>query len=313
MSTTEPKAAPDSTPWWRSGNLHFAIATILLATLGIGWTGAMEVLQWATRKSPVPWPESVRVDSDSFRNLSLPTKFGPFERAQTTEDLPFRAPRTEEQEKLDLDIGELVIDEEIMEPLEIGTRQDRIRVEQRRSNWYVSRLYVDRRKAPTDPLALWQMSVYYYTGVRDQVPHVGEVCLAAGGATIIDTSRIELTSPGTAAPWGPKVPFHRTQYEHLNRHSGQRSEFVQYHTFNINGRPETDRLAVRSELAKPWVRHCFFAKIEFGPRTPISDSEAADRAAEEFIKYMLPEAIRALPTQQDIERLDARDGDSADD
>ena len=96
----------------------------------------------------------------------------------------------------------------------------------------------------------------------------------------------------------------------LDRQAQARRRYVDYYIFSVNGQPVTDRLVVRRKLTYPWVKHCYFAKIQFGPATAIGDFEDADRAAQEFVSYLLPRALEALPTSQDVQRLEdaARQG-----
>ncbi len=264
---------------WCSANRHFMIAAIILAITAGGWSLAVEMLEIWTHKEPVPWPEVVKVNNETFQIISLPERMGPFKLVDDRE-LP----------------------EDILEALKIGTTLDKARVDARRSNWYSSRVYIDTR--PDSKFREWSLGLYYYTGGLDKVPHVGRVCLVASGATIQDASLIDFTAPNARGPWNAPTAFEQTRYSMVNRKTGQELHYLQYEGFVVNGQPETDRLAVRAKLMNPWVGHCYFAKMQFGPRGRINDIEEARKAAEEFVKEFLPHVLDTLPTGQSVKQLD---------
>ena len=278
---------------WCSANRHFITAALILAISAAGWGVAIRVLKWATVKMPVPWPESVEVDADTFQNISFPTKIGPYSRAEDGE-LNYKDGRPVLDDMPD---GEIVIEETVMEPLGIGSWLDKQRVADRKSNWYVTRYYIDRRKDAETKV--WRFSIYYYTGKHDMVPHVGEECLVAGGATITDSSVWEFSATENVPDGWKQVPLRRTQF------AKDDNTYVQYYVFNSNGMPKNDRLDVRLQMALPTTKYCFFAKIEFAPIGAITNMAKADAATREFLTHFLPAALAALPTRADIERLKA--------
>ena len=75
----------------------------------------------------------------------------------------------------------------------------------------------------------------------------------------------------------------------------------------VCGEPFSNRNAVRFELMWPWVKHSYYAKIEFSPVNAITDVARADAAAQEFVREFLPNVIDALPTRETIKRLDKSD------
>ena len=56
-------------------------------------------------------------------------------------------------------------------------------------------------------------------------------------------------------------------------------------------------------MASVFGKYAYFAKIQFNPVNEIKDAEEARQATEEFLKYMLPEVLKALPMPEDIEKL----------
>ena len=297
MSAAETKASRSGSPvaHWCLINRHFLIAALILAIATGGWSAVVHFLQWATLKEPVPWPVGVEVEAKTFRNLTLPTKFGLYYRRLETKD----GIRTKAG-PLD---GEQILEESVMEQLEIGTARDKRNIAKRRSNWYVSRIYLDTRKnrAPGSAL-LWQLDVTQYTGGLDKVPHVPEFCVQAGGARLKGSTRLEFSAPGAREGWR-RPAVRRVLYTRTNK--GQTEQLVQYYTLSVNDEMVTNRLTVRRKLTYPWARHCYFAKIQFAPLGPVRDIDATDRAAEEFMKQFLPDVLRTLPTAQAIDRLNS--------
>ena len=304
---------------WCGQNVHFVIGVTILALSVGGWYGAAGYLNVAFMKKPVTHPEGVEIDSETFRNLSLPKTFG--ERYVRAEDDELYAAYGQPGDPDDAPDGEIILKDEVLEPLKIGTALDKSRIADRQCNWYVCRIYIDTNKDVGDKFKVWRLNVYYYTGVRDQVPHVGEICLVAGGATITGSSEIALTAPESRPPWNAPITFRKTQWRSKDRTSQKTHNYVQYYVFSMNDKPVNDRNSVRLKLMWPWVKHSYYAKIEFSPNGPISEVAAvgdeagqaasaaaqaqADAAAQEFVKHFLPRVIDALPSHETIEALDA--------
>lgn len=283
------------------GWIHFGIAAGLLTVTTFGFNRTIKALEWVTQKDAVPWPESVIVDPDTFRWENLPTRVG---------DRYILAEDGELSGELDgIPDGEIIPTPDIMASLKIGTSWDKQRVASRRSNWYVIRIYRDTKRDAYDPLRYWQVEVYYYTGGLDLVPHVPERCLVAAGATLVDSVNVNFDIPQAQSPWDEPLRFRRARYEVSDRLKLSSRKYTQYYVFSLNGNPESSWERVRFELAKPWVRHCYFAKIQFAPRGHTPNTEEADRAARELMNYFLPVVLQSLPMPSDVAALKSADPD----
>ena len=177
------------------------------------------------------------------------------------------------------------------------------------SNWLAIRTYRGTRLPTRHPLRYWRLEVYYYTGGVDPVPHVPETCAVAGGAAYVGTVEFSVRVPDQApAPWGGRdVVFNRAMFEKTDIRTGRTIQYVQYYTFSLNGRPENSRSAVRFALASPFLKHAYFAKIQFAP-VPVygaADPTAIDSPARDFARHFLPFVLKALPMPADVEKLDA--------
>jgi len=281
-----------------AANRHFLIAVVVLGGSWLGWRIAVEALKVVTDKEAVAWPVGVRVDQSDFRILSLPTVLGPFRLAEDGELYKNK----DGTPKLDgIPDGETVIVENVMELLKIGTSRDAKMVSRRKSNWYLSRRYVDTRKKRGEAFWLWSLDMAYYTGGLDMVPHVPERCLIAAGMTLLGGDDVRLHVPRAPEPWNVPITFRRIRYEvpRLSRRGAQ------YYVFSLNGYPEAKWTAVRSKLSRPWGKYAYFAKIQFEPVGQVTDMNKADDVANEFMGYVLPEALKTLPTPQDLERLES--------
>ena len=200
--------------------------------------------------------------------------------------------------------GERTISGEVLDLLAIGTSVDRANVGERKSTWYVSRTYIDRQKLPGQRYRLWQLDVTYYTGTMDKVPHYPEQCLTAGGMDLGSRGYVEFSVPGVPGPWGAK-PVNCRFVGYSDSRITRENLHAQYYVFSVNGYPESSRDAVRLKLASIFGKYIYFAKIQFHPLNEIKDFDESKQAAAEFVKYMLPEVLKALPMPEDIKRLES--------
>jgi len=200
--------------------------------------------------------------------------------------------------------GERTIIDEVLESLAIGTPLDDASVGDRKSTWYVSRTYVDRQKPRGQRYRLWNLDVTYYTGTMDKAPHFPERCLQAAGMVLGDMGDVKFEAPDAPGPWGAKpvtcrfVEYHNPRGNWENRH-------VQYYVYSLNGYPESSWKNVRLKMASLFGKYAYFAKIQFNSMNEIKDQDEAKQATEEFVKYMLPEVLKALPMPEDIKRLES--------
>ncbi|MGA2265331.1 MAG: hypothetical protein ABSH10_02750 [Phycisphaerae bacterium] len=285
---------------WRSTawrNRHFLIAAAILAITWLGWDWAIAQLKWVTRKDPVPWTPAVKVDADC-RLISFPDRLGPY---VLVGDGEF------EKELDGRPDGDVVLRQDVLDTLKINTSLDKDRLASRSSNWYMVRIYRDTRvESPSSPFRYWRLELYYYTGRLYQVPHVPDRCLVAGGATMLPAAakRLEMNAPGASAPWD-HAAFNRVGYEMTDRTGLDVRRYVQYYAFSLNGQPEVSWEKVRLELTKPWVRHCYFAKIQLAPTGPVSDFAEADRSVNEFLDMFMPAVVATWPMPSVVDKLNA--------
>lgn len=281
--------------WWRER--HFLVAACILAAAAIGWDWTIMTLRWATRKEPVPWTSAVIVD-DQCRVISFPDRLGPYE--LVGDGVFDRVPDGRPD-------GDVVLTSDVLESLKINTPMDQGRRPQRRSNWYLTRIYQDTR-AGTSPAAFkyWRLEVYYYTGGLDKVPHVPDRCLVAGGATLLPsaTGEVKAVVPAARAPWDRPV-FNRVGYEMTDRIGLNVKRYAQYYVFSLNGEPEGSWKIVRGKLTNPWMRYCYFAKVQVAPLGEIGDFDQADKAVEEFLSVFMPAVSAMFPTAAAVRALDA--------
>jgi len=282
-----------------AGWVHFGVACLILAGFAVAFPWTVKAMKWVTRKRPVPWPDFVMVDPDTFRWTNLPEQVG---------GRFFLAGDGELTGQIDgKPDGESMLSDDVMETLGIGTSWDKTRVTERKSNWVSIRVYRDDTRQLGDPFRYWGLEVYYYTGALDTVPHIPERCLVAGGASVASSVDTTFQVPGARKGWDHPLQFRRAVFEVPNPDGLRPHRLTQYYIFSLNGLPESSWENVRLELTKPWVPYCYFAKIQFYPRQYTGQAELdvaeIDRAAEEFIGYFLPVILRALPTREEVDAL----------
>ena len=280
---------------------HFLAAAIILAASAAGWSVLVSAFHLATVKHPVPWPAGVVVN-DEFRMTSLPERMGPY--AFVTGDGVLDRNKDGTPHKDGVPDGLGLMSKETLNELRIGTGDDPGNLPLRRSNWFMIRTYEDTRLPVNHPMRYWRLEVYYYTGGVDLVPHVPEICGKMAGADPLRTENMPLRLAQAPAAWGTsELNFHKAVLLDRDR------ELAQYYIFSLNGVPENSRTTVRLTLASPFVRHAYFAKMQFYPLYLLPDSAEADGAAKEFASSFLPEVLKALPMPEDIRKLDQSGGD----
>jgi hypothetical protein len=294
---------------WVRANVHFVVAAGILTLTAVGWHTVIVVGGWFPMKVPVPWaafeisqPDGTKVPwkaeiSEDSRWINLAAEFPPYYRMAKKGELSEKADEATS--------GEVVHNSSILSSLNIPSSLTESQRKARVSNWYVSRFYVDNRtfepgKRHT-PYDVWHLDVTYYTGGVDLVPHTPESCLNAGGRQVVGSSEVRFT---VHVPdrwkkwWDGKIVFRRV----LSEDPATAEKSVDYYIFSLNGRPSTSWEAVRLKLSLPWVRHCYFAKIQFALRSSVEDIPEADKAAEHFAQHFLPEVLKGLPTPDDVQR-----------
>ncbi len=285
------------------GWVHFGIAAGVLLIAVSGFAVAVQYLEGALHKEPVPWPEGTRV-SDDFRLLGFPRQFGP-----TNPEGGSPRFRLLERE------GETVLEDDILDSLGIGRPIDGRRLPHRMSNWYMIRRYEDTAQPEDSPYRYWQLEAYYYTGEHRTVPHVPERCLPAAGAEpvsgrsgSVNFAVSGLSHAGSAWDDGP-LRFQRAAYSTTTGRMQQDRLMAVYYVFSFNGEPEHSWEAMRRHLVSPWIRYSYFAKVQFAPLGPgdIEDFDEADGAAEEFVSHALPHVLEHFPTVEDVRALSERE------
>lgn len=285
---------------------HFLVAAAILAASAAGWSALQRVAHMATVKYPVTWPEGVVVN-DEYRMTSLAERLGPYAFVSGDGVLERNKDGTPHKDGVPDGLGAMT--KETLELLNIGTSADERNRPRNRSNWFMIRTYEDTRLPVNHPLKYWRLEMYYYTGGVDLVPHVPEICAVMSGAIYRGTVDLPVKAAKVSAPWGGKVKFQEAMFQANDAHGEASSRFAQYYIFSLNGAPEGSRTTVRLTLASPFVRHAYFAKIQFCPLMPLSDPAEADGAAREFASCFLPEVLKALPMPEDVHKADQLGGD----
>lgn len=128
------------------------------------------------------------------------------------------------------------------------------------------------------------LSVTYYTGVVDQVPHVPEECFFQGAFTQATDEIVDMTLP----TFGETIPVRRLSF--FPPRDFSRRTFV-YYTICVNGGFFGRREFVRAQMSNPWDSHLYYSKVE------VAIKEQADTRIEdldEAARQVLDRAIAEL-------------------
>jgi len=148
-------------------------------------------------------------------------------------------------------------------------------------------LYDHSNPDPNDPARYLSLFVTYYTGARDQIPHVPEECyIGGGGYHIIDEWFVDVPLPALGPDETVRVKVLEFDRARFIAHG---SRIVMY-LFHTNGRFCPDRMCTRMALGNPSDRHAYFSKVEltFGTSQVLPTRAQAVAAGKRFMQVVLP-------------------------
>lgn len=129
-------------------------------------------------------------------------------------------------------------------------------------NWRI----VDPGKTREDPTCVAHVSITYYTGKPDMVPHLPDECMSAAGGRMLSADNVTLNVPGVGAP-DDRVPVRVTNWEMppppglAFLESPPTLRTVAY-LFHCNNKFMISRTEVRMAQSKPFDRFAYYAKID---------------------------------------------------
>jgi hypothetical protein len=131
------------------------------------------------------------------------------------------------------------------------------------------------------------LSVTYYTGVVDQVPHVPEECFVQGAFTMAENGDEELDLD--LENFGRKIPVRRLTF-YAPRDTQLRT--IVYYTICVNGDFYAQRNRVRLRMADWNDTHLYYAKIEVSFKSKSNtDYERLDRRARDVFDRTIAELV----------------------
>lgn len=165
---------------------------------------------------------------------------------------------------------------------------------------YVSRVYEDTRKEDTrkkvnSPLRYVDMTVTYYSGGANQVPHTADLCMVGSGYQLKQKPQ-NLNIPVTGLGPGPvQVPICVQTF--VKSSVQYRAEPTVIYTFHGNGQFTASRNGLRLLITDPRDKYAYFSKVEIsfgsgqgGGRNPTR--EQSIEAAREFLSHVLPLLVK---------------------
>lgn len=153
---------------------------------------------------------------------------------------------------------------------------------------YVSRLLEDTRQPANSALRFVSLSVTYYTGGTNLVPHTPDVCMTGAGYTKKDAGYESLTVD-SLAPGDTDVPVRWVTF--VKSAVFNRAEPTVAYTFHCNGGFTASRTGVRQRTTNPIDRHAYFSKVEVsftGSQGETPGRKETLEAARSLFEYLLP-------------------------
>ncbi len=160
------------------------------------------------------------------------------------------------------------------------------------TDMYVSRLLEDTRQPASSPLRFANLSVTYYTGGTNLVPHTPDVCMAGAGYTQKDAGYETLTV-SSLAPEAADVPVRWVTF--VKSAVFNRAEPTVIYTFHCNGAFTASRTGVRQRTTNPIDRYAYFSKVEVsftGAQGETPGRKETLEAARSLFEYVLPVLAR---------------------
>jgi len=132
------------------------------------------------------------------------------------------------------------------------------------------------------------LTITYYTGVQDQVPHVPEECIYQGGMT--------QSAPKEIVKWslshlGEQAKIAKVMFDSPQK-IGMRM-FV-YYTIAVNGEFQGDRDDVRLRMINPLDTHLYYSKVEVTIQsTRDANPDEMDAIGRDLLDRTLAELVRS--------------------
>ncbi len=281
MSTTADNlpAAPPRGLWPTFKGLFrspaFVVATLVLFAAAVGLNWATQSMQLYFKKLPVPLARPID---------QVPEKLGRW--VQVSHDEPLDK---EIQDVLgtQLFIFRDYVLEDAQTKADIRLFADKPTKERR------ERLAALQTRLPDHVINL---AVTYYTGLVDTVAHIPDRCYIADG---YQPAQYEEPVWKVKNKDGQDFDL-KARYINFEDQTGTSrvTKRVAYF-FNVNGRYESDPLAVRRSLQNLFRKHGYYAKVEL--MTIIRDGNRSAAVMTDFLRSALPEIEKCLPDWNAVE------------
>lgn len=141
------------------------------------------------------------------------------------------------------------------------------------------------------------VTISYYTGVQDQVPHVPEECLGAGAFPMASDETLDMPLDRLAQE--TRAQGHETKTASIRRLSFSQPREIGkrlwvYYTISVNGEFHSGRQGARFKMADSSDTHLYYSKVELDIPAPANANLAElDRAANELFDRLLGELVKS--------------------
>ena len=256
------------------------------------------------RPIAVPWPQGVRV-SEGFRLLAFPAQVGPY---SLVADGKLDRNGSGSQKLDGLPDGEIILGDEVTWLLGISTPKRPEAWTERRSNWYLARVYEDTR--PNSAYRYWRLFVCYYTGELDipgSLPDLASTprlpwCWRSD--RFLDSAKMVFRLRTGFPAWEGPTSCCRVR---VRRSDKERTwQIADYVIAILNGEPVDSWGAGQREMKIASSKPCYLGRVQVAPVGPVQDWPETDRAAKEFLRHVMPAVLCTMPSADQMDELRSR-------
>ena len=199
--------------------------------------------------------------------------------------------------------GEILLGEDATWLLGVSTPENSEARNERRSNWYLARVYEDTR--PNSVYRYWRLLVCYYTGELDIPGPLPDMASTPRlpwrwrSDRFLDSVKMECRLRTGFSRWEGPTSSCRIR---LQRSYQERTwQIGHYEIAMRNGEPVDSWAAARREMKIDSSKPCFAGRVQVAPDGPVHDWPKADKAAKEFLQHVMPAILRTMPSADQME------------
>lgn len=279
---------PASKRAWRGHRRGWFAWGVAVLCLSAGWLGVRRAIELkCMRPVAVPWPQGLRVSED-LRLLTFPAQVGPYSLVPD---------------------GEIILGDHLTRILGVSTPGRPQAWAERRSNWYLARVYEDAR--PDSAFRYWRLLLCYHTGELDIPPPLPDLASTPRlpwrkrSDRFLDSAKLVFRLRTGLPAWEGPTSCCRVRQR---RSDMERTwQIAQYDIAILNGEPvDSWGATARREMKITSSKPRYLGRVEVAPWGPVRDWPEADQAAKEFLRHVMPAVLRTMPSADQMDEMRSR-------